>query len=164
MALQVGITGALGYRGREHVECLGQEDRARNTDFFEFNCVVDTPRRAGPSIAERDNRRLAIGGDLIENLRRRARARALMDDVTGLVAFLGGTLAATAHTAKATTRAAVNTSPEPFSNLALSLAGDALVPALLLQPLVENAMKHGLAPDPNGGNSGWRRAAALRPV
>lgn len=46
-------------------------------------------------------------------------------------ALLGGTLAATAHAAKATTRAAVNTSPEPFSNLGLSLAGDAAVPAML---------------------------------
>ena len=46
-------------------------------------------------------------------------------------ALLGGTLAATAHTAKATTRAAANTSPEPFSNLMLSLTGDALVPGML---------------------------------
>jgi len=48
-----------------------------------------------------------------------------------IAALLGGTLAATAHAAKAGTRAAANTSPEPFSNIALSLAGDALVPALL---------------------------------
>ena len=48
-----------------------------------------------------------------------------------VAALLGGTLAATAHAAKATTRAAVNTSPEPFSNIALSLAGDALVPGML---------------------------------
>ena len=48
-----------------------------------------------------------------------------------LAALMGGTLAATAHAAKATTRAAANTSPEPFSNLALSLAGDAAVPAML---------------------------------
>jgi len=46
-------------------------------------------------------------------------------------ALLGGTLAATSHVAKATTRAAANTSPEPFSNIALSLAGDAFVPAML---------------------------------
>jgi hypothetical protein len=50
---------------------------------------------------------------------------------TTVAALLGGTLAATSHVAKATTRAAVNTSPEPFSNIALSLAGDALVPAML---------------------------------
>ncbi len=48
-----------------------------------------------------------------------------------VAALMGGTLAATSHTAKATTRAAVNTSPEPFSNIALSLAGDAAVPLML---------------------------------
>ena len=48
-----------------------------------------------------------------------------------VAALAGGTLAATAHAAKATTRAAVNTSPEPFSNLGLSLMGDAAVPAML---------------------------------
>ena len=46
-------------------------------------------------------------------------------------ALMGGTLAATSHVAKATTRAALNTSPEPFSNLAMSLLGDSLVPASL---------------------------------
>ena len=50
---------------------------------------------------------------------------------TTVAALLGGTLAATSHVAKATTRAAVNTSPEPFSNIALSLAGDGAVPLAL---------------------------------
>jgi hypothetical protein len=44
---------------------------------------------------------------------------------------LGGLLAATSHVAKATTRAAVNTSPEPFSNIGLSLLGDGAVPVML---------------------------------
>lgn len=48
-----------------------------------------------------------------------------------LAALMGGTLAATSHMAKTTTRAAANASPEPFSNIALSLAGDAAVPAML---------------------------------
>jgi hypothetical protein len=48
-----------------------------------------------------------------------------------IAALLGGTLAATSHVAKTTTRAAVNTSPEPFSNIGLSLLGDAAVPAML---------------------------------
>ena len=48
-----------------------------------------------------------------------------------VAALIGGTLAATAHTAKSTTRAAVNTSPEPFSNISLSLLGDAAAPAML---------------------------------
>jgi hypothetical protein len=46
-------------------------------------------------------------------------------------ALMGGTLAATSHVAKATTRAALNTSPEPFSNIGMSLLGDSLVPASL---------------------------------
>jgi hypothetical protein len=46
-------------------------------------------------------------------------------------ALIGGSLAATSHVAKATTRAAVNTSPEPFSNIGMSLLGDTVVPASL---------------------------------
>lgn len=46
-----------------------------------------------------------------------------------LAALLGGTLAASAQAAKTTTRAAINTSPEPFSNLLASLAEDGLVVA-----------------------------------
>jgi len=48
-----------------------------------------------------------------------------------IAGLMGGTLAATSHLAKASTRAAVNTSPEPFSNIGLSLLGDAAVPTLL---------------------------------
>ena len=44
-----------------------------------------------------------------------------------IAALAGGTLAATAHATKATARAAVNTSPEPFSNIAVSLLEDGLV-------------------------------------
>jgi hypothetical protein len=46
-------------------------------------------------------------------------------------AVLGAVLAANSHIAKASLRAAVNTSPEPFSNIALSLLGDAAVPSVL---------------------------------
>jgi hypothetical protein len=45
----------------------------------------------------------------------------------GLVALLGGAVAATSHAGKAGTRAAANTSPEPFSNWILSLSEDAFV-------------------------------------
>jgi len=41
-------------------------------------------------------------------------------------ALLGGGLAMTAQAAKTTTRAAINTSPEPFSNVAMSLFEDGL--------------------------------------
>ena len=46
-----------------------------------------------------------------------------------VAALMGGTLAATSHAAKATTRAAINTSPEPFSNVGASLVEDSMVPA-----------------------------------
>lgn len=45
-----------------------------------------------------------------------------------VAALLGGTLAATSFAAKATTRAAINTSPEPFTNVGASLLEDGLVP------------------------------------
>lgn len=48
-----------------------------------------------------------------------------------IAALLGGTLAATSHFTKAGTRAAVNTSPEPFSNLLVSGAEDLAVGGLL---------------------------------
>jgi hypothetical protein len=46
-----------------------------------------------------------------------------------LAALAGGSLAATSHAAKATTRAAINTSPEPFTNVGASLLEDSVVPA-----------------------------------
>lgn len=45
----------------------------------------------------------------------------------GLVALLGGTLAAGTHLTKAGTRAVANTSPEPVSNWILSFSEDAFV-------------------------------------
>lgn len=48
-----------------------------------------------------------------------------------IAALLGGGLAAASHTAKLTTRAAVNTSPEPFSNIAVSLFEDGFVVFML---------------------------------
>ena len=47
--------------------------------------------------------------------------------VEGLVALLGGTLAAGSHFTKTGTRAVANTSPEPFSNWALSISEDVFV-------------------------------------
>ena len=47
--------------------------------------------------------------------------------MTLAAALLGGTLAATSQAAKTSTRAAINTSPEPFSNVAMSLVEDGVV-------------------------------------
>jgi hypothetical protein len=50
---------------------------------------------------------------------------------TTMAAILGGSLAATSHLTKTGARAAVNTSPEPFSNVIVSAAEDVFVGGLL---------------------------------
>jgi len=55
--------------------------------------------------------------------------------VEGLVALLGGAVAAGSHATKAGTRVAANASPEPFSNWALSLFEDIFVVGLGLVTL-----------------------------
>lgn len=47
--------------------------------------------------------------------------------MTAVAALMGGTLAATSQAAKTTTRAVINTSPEPVSNVLASLAEDGVV-------------------------------------
>jgi hypothetical protein len=47
-----------------------------------------------------------------------------------MIALLGGTVAASSHLTKTSTRAAANTSPEPFSNWVLSLGEDLFVVGL----------------------------------
>ena len=48
-----------------------------------------------------------------------------------VAALVGGTLAGTSFAAKATSRAAINTSPEPFSNIGLSVAEDVGIAGLM---------------------------------
>lgn len=51
----------------------------------------------------------------------------LSPEVAVIAGLLGGTLAAGTHVAKTGTRAMINTSPEPFSNIGASLVEDASV-------------------------------------
>jgi hypothetical protein len=57
-----------------------------------------------------------------------------------LIGLLSGGVAFTSHASKAATRTAINTSPEPFSNWAASLAEDLMVPAglwlVITHPLI----------------------------
>ena len=62
-----------------------------------------------------------------------------------LMALLGGAVAAGAHLTKAGTRAAVNTSPEPVSNWALSLGEDVFVVGLGILTLSYPAAALGVA-------------------
>jgi len=65
--------------------------------------------------------------------------------VEGLVALLGGTVAAGTHLTKAGTRVMVNASPEPFSNWALSLLEDIFVVGLGLVTLKYPLLALGVA-------------------
>lgn len=72
--------------------------------------------------------------DLLQSVIRVPAGAALAASVFGadntqmalVAALMGGTLAATSQAAKTTTRAAINASPEPFSNVGASLAEDGL--------------------------------------
>lgn len=63
---------------------------------------------------------------------------------TAAAALLGGGLAMTTHVTKASTRAAVNVSPEPFSNWVLSLSEDVVAVAVsyvaLRHPFIASAV------------------------
>jgi hypothetical protein len=56
-------------------------------------------------------------------------AGGLSPEVAAVAGLLGGTLAAGTHIAKTGSRALINTSPEPFSNIGASLVEDSAVPA-----------------------------------
>jgi hypothetical protein len=90
--------------------------------------------------------------------------------------LLGGTLTAATHFSKAGTRAAVNTVPEPFSNMALSFAEDAAVvggtwlsmqqPILFICLVVVFVLVAGFALHwlGKGARRLWRRAVEPRPA
>jgi uncharacterized protein DUF4126 len=122
----VGLAGALGWvelpehlRLLQHPLVLGASGLMTAVEFFAdkipwLDSVWDTVHSfiripAGAALAA------AVFGDA-------GSAVALS------AAILGGTLTAGVHLAKAGTRAAINASPEPFSNWTASLAEDAMVP------------------------------------
>jgi hypothetical protein len=59
-----------------------------------------------------------------------------LDIPTAAIAAAGGTVALITHLAKATTRIAVNTSPEPASNILVSVAEDIAVTGVVLVAVV----------------------------
>jgi len=129
VVLLVGLAGAAGWmelpaglRVLQHPLVVGASGFMTFVEFFADKLPwVDSAWDAVHSFI-----RIPAGAAL---------AAAVFSDAGGAVevaaALVGGSLAASAHLAKAGSRAIVNTSPEPFSNWVLSLGEDALVPATL---------------------------------
>ena len=126
------LTGLAGYMGwvvlpsglhiLEHPAVLGASGFMLFVEFFADKIpYVDSAWDAVHTLV-----RIPAGAALA--------AGALGADSTAMAwvaALVGGSLAATSHATKMTTRAAVNTSPEPFSNMTVSLFEDGLVVFLL---------------------------------
>lgn len=68
-----------------------------------------------------------------------------VDIPTVAIAAAGGTVALVTHLAKATTRLAVNTSPEPASNVAVSVAEDIAVAGTVAVAVVNPWLAAGIA-------------------
>ena len=124
----VGLAGALGWdlpeglRVLQHPAVLGVSGILLFVEFFADKIpLVDS------------------AWDLFHSVLRVPAGAALAAGVFGadsatmavVAALLGGTLAASSQAAKTTTRAAINTSPEPLSNVLASLFEDGLVIAAL---------------------------------
>lgn len=62
-----------------------------------------------------------------------------------IAALLGGGFSLSAHSAKASTRAAVNLSPEPFTNIGLSIFEDGIVAGLVILALDKPGLAAALA-------------------
>ena len=68
-----------------------------------------------------------------------------MDIPTVAIAAAGGAVALVTHLAKATTRLAVNTSPEPASNVVVSVAEDIAVAGVVVVAVVNPRVAAGIA-------------------
>lgn len=126
VSLLLGLSGRMGWA--EVPEVL------QRTDVLIVSAVLFAVEFAADKIPYLDNIWDAIH-TVVRPLGAAALGAVLAGESDSIGAALGGvvagSLALTAHSAKATTRAAVNTSPEPFSNIFLSLFEDGLVAGLV---------------------------------
>ncbi|MDH3248493.1 MAG: DUF4126 domain-containing protein [Acidimicrobiia bacterium] len=131
------VTVILGLAGR-----LGWADIPEvltRTDVLVVAAVLYSIEFVGDKIPYVDNL-WDVANTVIRPLGAAALGVVLAGESESIGAALGGlvagALALSAHSTKATTRAAVNTSPEPFSNSVISIAEDGLASGLTVAAIV----------------------------
>lgn len=131
------VTVILGLAGR-----LGWADIPEvltRTDVLVVAAVLYSIEFVGDKIPYVDNL-WDVANTLIRPLGAAALGVVLAGESESIGAALGGlvagALALSAHSTKATTRAAVNTSPEPFSNSVISVAEDGLASGLTVAAIL----------------------------
>jgi hypothetical protein len=131
------VTVILGLAGR-----LGWADIPEvltRTDVLVVAAVLYSIEFVGDKIPYVDNL-WDVANTVIRPLGAAALGVVLAGESDSIGAALGGlvtgALALSAHSAKATTRAAVNTSPEPFSNSVVSVAEDGLASGLTVAAIL----------------------------
>ena len=75
----------LGLCAHERQEGFGDDDVGFNAAFFEFDTVMETPRRARPSIGKSDDRPLVARSNLIVEFFRCRLRRAVLKEIIDVV-------------------------------------------------------------------------------
>ena len=113
--------------------------------FAGLAAVVDGGEKAGASAGNVKSRTLnvldygAVGDDKTDN------TKAFSACMKAVIAAGGGVVALITHVAKATTRLAVNTSPEPASNVVVSVAEDAAIVGVVITAIFNPWIAAGIA-------------------
>lgn len=131
VALVLGVSGRLGWADIPEI--------LTRTDVLAVAAVLYAIEFVGDKVPYLDNL-WDVANTVIRPLGAAALGVVLAGESESIGAAMGGIvaggLALSAHSAKATTRAAVNTSPEPFSNSIVSVAEDGLASGLTVAAIV----------------------------
>jgi len=83
---QFGIRFAsLRLGAHQRQEGFSDDDICFNSAFFEFDTVMETPRRARPSISQSEDRAFIVFDDLVDHLWRRWLGRAVFVEVVDII-------------------------------------------------------------------------------
>jgi hypothetical protein len=75
----------LGLRPHERQKGFSDDNVGFNAAFFEFDTVMETPRRARPSIGKGENGPFVILRDFVEQLGGRGLGRAVLEQIIDVI-------------------------------------------------------------------------------